>query len=88
VDGTAAAATKTEKSDNRKYTKMTRNTMVKTGTDVLDVLSEATRDAREADRVAKVQNFTGTIEMQGKQVSLLNYAGEDKAQFIAMMFPE
>ena len=51
MDGTAAAATKTEKSDNRKYTKMTRNTMVKTGTDVLDVLSEATRDAREADRV-------------------------------------
>ena len=71
-DGTAAAATETEKSDNRQHTKMSRNTMAKTGTGVLDVLS----DAIEADRVAKVQKFMGTIEMQGKQVSLLNYAGE------------
>ena len=67
---------------------MSRNTMAKTGTGVLYVLSEATRDAREADRVAKVQNLTWTNEMQGKQVSLLNYAGEEKAQFIAMMFPK
>jgi hypothetical protein len=46
--------------------------MAKTGTGVLDVLSEATRDAREADRVAKVQKFIGIIEKQGKQVSQLN----------------
>jgi hypothetical protein len=32
---------------------MSRITMAKTGTGVLDVLSEATRVAREADRVAK-----------------------------------
>jgi hypothetical protein len=44
--------------------------MAKTGTGVLDVLSEATRDVREADRVAKMQKFTGTSEMRGKQVSL------------------
>jgi hypothetical protein len=43
--------------------------MAKTGTGVLDVLSEATRDVREADHVAKVQKLTGTIEMRGKQVS-------------------
>jgi hypothetical protein len=67
---------------------MSRNTIAKTGTAVLDVLSEATRDVRERDRVAKVQKFTGTSEMRGKQVSLLNYAGEKKAQFIAMMFPD
>ena len=62
MDTTAAAATATEKSDNRKHTKMSRNTVAKPGTGGLDVLSEATRDAREADRVAKVQNFTGTNE--------------------------
>jgi hypothetical protein len=32
---------------------MSRNTIAKMGTGVLDVLSEATRDAREADRVAE-----------------------------------
>ena len=70
MDGTAAAATETEKSGNRKHTKMSRNTIAKTGTAVLDVLSEATRDVRERDRVAKVQKFTGTSEMRGKQVYL------------------
>jgi len=80
---TAAAARATEKSDNRKHTKMSRNTMAKTCTGVLDVLSEAPRDAREADRVAKVQNFMGTIEKQEKQVPLLNCTGEKKVQFIA-----
>ena len=39
-DGTAAAATETKKSDNRKHTKMSRNTMAKTGTGVLDVLMQ------------------------------------------------
>ena len=67
---------------------MSRDTMAKTGTGVLNVLLEATRDAREADRVAKVQKFTGAIKMQGKQMFLLNYAREEKAQFIAIMFPE
>ena len=64
--------------------------MAKTGTGVLDAgeLAEATRDAREADRVAKVLKFMGTIEKQGKQVSLLRCTPEEKAQFIAMMFPE
>jgi hypothetical protein len=86
----AAAATATEKSDNRKHTKRSRNTMAKTGTGVLNAgeLAEAIRDAREADRVAKVQQFMGTNEKQGKQVSLLNCTPEEKAQFIATMFPE
>ena len=55
---------------------------------VLDVLAEATRDAREADRVAKVPKFMGKNEKQGKQESLLNCTPEGIAQFVAMMFPE
>jgi hypothetical protein len=64
--------------------------MARTGTGVHDAdeLAEATRDAREADRVAKVPKFMRTIEKQGKQMSLLNCTPEGKAQFVAMMFPE
>jgi hypothetical protein len=60
--------------------------MARTGTGVHDAdeLSEATRDAREAE----VPKFMRTIEKQGKQVSLLNCTPEGKAQFVAMMFPE
>jgi hypothetical protein len=77
-DGTAAASA----------TKKSRNTTAKTGTGLLDVLSEATRDARETGRVAKVQKFVGTVEKQGKQVPLLDCIGEEKAQFTATMIPE
>jgi hypothetical protein len=86
-DGAAAAATAAEKRDHQKHTKRSCNTMARTGTGVHDAdeLAEATRDAREADRVAKVPKFMRTIEKQGKQVSLLHTG---KAQFVAMMFPE
>ncbi len=51
-------------------------------------MAKATRDAREAARVAKVQKFMGTNEKQGNQVFLRNCTPEEKAQFIAMMYPE